>query len=499
MTRRRRHALAACGLTLALAVAAVAGLTLSGNSGTTAARSSGEMPTALGAHLAELSKAIPGTGGESAEGPGSAEEQEFAALAYPDTDVSLAKLQAMRAAGAALKGKFPKGKGSNGSWVSVGPSNALYPATQFRNSLSYVPAEYSAGGRTTSLAIAPTCKPGNCRLWLGVAGGGVWRTKNALAGNPSWEFLSGSFGIQAIGSVVVDPNDPSGNTIYAGTGEANASGDSAAGVGLYKSTNGGDTWTGPIGVNVFNARAIGAIAVKPGSPGTLYVGTTRAVRGVASVSSSGVSVIPGAPKWGLYKSTDGGASWTFVHNGAPTIAPCTGDAAESLNGTPCSPRGVRHVELDPSNPDIVYASSYARGVWRSPDGGATWTQINPSLQPRQHDDPRSHRGHEARERQDADVRLRGRAGRPDEPALPLGRRRRGRARVHEPLERERRQPRLRNAQPVHGPVLVRRVRLHARRATPMSCTPVARIPTARSSPTSGRWSSRPTPASPAPT
>ena len=381
MTRRRRHALAACGLTLALAVAAVAGLTLSGNSGTTGAMSSGEMPTALSAHLAELSKAIPGTGGESAEGPGSAEEQEFAALAYPDTDVSLAKLQAMRAAGAALKGKFPKGKGSNGSWVSVGPSNALYPATQFRNSFSYVPAEYSAGGRTTSLAISPTCKPGNCRLWLGVAGGGVWRTKNALAGNPSWEFLSGSFGIQAIGSVVVDPNDPSGNTIYAGTGEANSSGDSAAGVGLYKSTNGGDTWTGPLGVGVFNARAIGAIAVKPGSPGTLYVGTTRAVRGVASVSSSGVSVIPGAPKWGLYKSTDGGASWTFVHNGAPTIAPCTGDTAESLNGTPCSPRGVRHVELDPSNPDIVYASSYARGVWRSPDGGATWTQINPSLNP----------------------------------------------------------------------------------------------------------------------
>ncbi len=108
-----------------------------------------------------------------------------------------------------------------------------------------MPAEYSAGGRTTSLAIAPTCKPGNCRLWLGVAGGGVWRTKNALAGNPNWEFLSGSFGIQAIGSIIVDPNDPSGNTIYAGTGEANASGDSAAGVGLYKSTNGGDTWTGP--------------------------------------------------------------------------------------------------------------------------------------------------------------------------------------------------------------------------------------------------------------
>jgi hypothetical protein len=380
MTRRKRHALAACGVTLALAVAAVAGLTLSGTS-TPAAAPSGEMPTALGAHLAELSKAIPGNGGESADGPGSAEEQEFAALAYPDTDVSLAKLQGMRAAGAALKGKFSKGKGSNGSWVSVGPSNALYPATQFRNSFSYVPAEYSAGGRTTSLAIAPTCKPGNCRLWLGVAGGGVWRTKNALAGSPSWEFLSGSFGIQAIGSIVVDPNDPSGNTIYAGTGEANSSGDSAAGVGLYKSTNGGDTWTGPLGAAVFNARAIGAIAIKPGSPNTLYAGITRAVRGVASVSSSGVSVIPGAAKWGLYKSTDGGATWSFVHNGAATTAPCTGDATESANGTPCSPRGVRQVELDPTNPEIVYASSYARGIWRSPDGGATWTQIKASLLP----------------------------------------------------------------------------------------------------------------------
>ena len=65
---------------------------------------------------------------------------------------------------------------------TAGPSNALYPATQFRNSFGYVPAEYSAGGRTTSIAISPTCKPGNCLLWLGVAGGGVWRTKNALAG-----------------------------------------------------------------------------------------------------------------------------------------------------------------------------------------------------------------------------------------------------------------------------------------------------------------------------
>ena len=79
------------------------------------------------------------------------------------------------------------------------------------------------------------------------AGGGVWRTKNALSGQPHWQFLSGDFGIHSGSSITIDPNDPTGDTLYVGTGEANASGDSAAGVGMYKSTDGGDTWTGPLG------------------------------------------------------------------------------------------------------------------------------------------------------------------------------------------------------------------------------------------------------------
>jgi hypothetical protein len=85
--------------------------------------------------------------------------------------------------------------------------------------------------------------------------------------------------------------------------------------------------------------------------------------------------------WGLYKSTDGGATWAYVHGGSANAADCANADPNVVfaNGTPCTPRGVRVVALDPSNPNIVYASSYARGVWRSPDGGATWTQIKPSL------------------------------------------------------------------------------------------------------------------------
>ncbi len=336
-----------------------------------------EYPTELGKHLEKQREAVPGP----AEGPGSAEEVAFLQRAYPADTISVAQMNAAAAAFEATKGRpFPAGKGRPGSWVSVGPNEALYPGTPLLTSADYIPNRYVAGGRTTSIAISDTCKPGNCRIYVTPAGGGVWRTKNALDGQPNWEYLAGPFGINAAGSVYIDRNDPSGNTVYAGTGEGNvcASG-CVAGAGLYKSTNGGNTWTKVSG-STFDGLGVGTIVVKPGDPNTIYVGTTTALRGMSSTCCSGITrPVPGAGQWGLYKSTNGGASWTFIHNGSTDKSACTGDLTEFTNGTVCSPRGVRTLALDPSDSNIVYAGSYARGIWRSNDAGATWTQIRPSL------------------------------------------------------------------------------------------------------------------------
>ena len=341
----------------------------------------GGKPGALREHLTLLKQARPPS---DTEGPGSAGDGGFAQRAYPDTDIPLERIEGARAAAKAVGGRnFPSGKGQPGTFVSVGPQEALYPRSPFRSSSSYVPTDYVAGGRTVAMAIDPNCSLGQCRLWVAPAGGGIWRTKNALVGQPNWQYLAGPFGINAVGSIAIDPNDSTGNTLWVGTGEANSCGSGCiAGVGLYKTTNGGDTWVGPLGALAFNARGVGSIVVKPGDSNTVYAASVRSGRGASSVATGGViTLVPGAPQWGLYKSIDGGANWTYLHNGSALASDCATTAltTQAGNGTLCSPRGVRQVELDPVDPNTVYAGSYARGVWRSGDGGATWTQIKPSL------------------------------------------------------------------------------------------------------------------------
>src|SRR5438067_3249541 len=128
------------------------------------------------------------------------------------------------------------------AWTELGPSGVPADALVASESTGAT-AGTIYSGRATAIAVAPNCNSSSCTVFIGAAGGGVWKTSNALASSPSWSPASNGITSNAIGSIAFDPNDTSGNTLYAGTGEPNGSGDSEAGVGLYKSTNGGSSWS----------------------------------------------------------------------------------------------------------------------------------------------------------------------------------------------------------------------------------------------------------------
>src|SRR5207253_1897870 len=270
---------------------------------------------------------------------------------------------------------------NNNHWLSYGPiQNSVQPGV-----LSFSGATTPTASRDTALVIAPTCVPGNCRLWVGTAGGGVWRTDDALAASPSWTWLTGVLALNSVGALVADPNDSSGNTLYVGTGEGNrCSSGCESGVGIYKTTNGGNSWTKLPDACVNNTtyscansgdaflgRGINQIVVDPTNPKHLFVGSALGVRGLSHTVGVGTTETqrfePGANPVGVYESTDGGNTFTEVWNG---------------NG---STFGVTEVGLDPLDPTTVYASAFDQGVWRrSPtlDGTTSATAFAQVFAPR---------------------------------------------------------------------------------------------------------------------
>jgi hypothetical protein len=282
--------------------------------------------------------------------------EAFLLRAYPGTDIPT------DASFAALTGwaGLNAGTHSTGSWQLIGPSKATYPSVL--NPFLFDGAPYVASGRVTAMAISPTCTQGKCTLYVAAAGGGVWRTDKALNGS-NWQYLSTSFGTNAIGSLLMDLSDPSGNTIYAGTGEPNASGDSEAGVGIYKTTDGGQTWALVPGSGIFFQRSIGQMAFD--NAHNLLVPIDSGVRGVSSVSSgalsSGSTTHPLVTR-GLWRQS--GATFTLIR---PIVAP------------PATARGSTTVKVDPTHPGVIYVNEFSQGIWRSNDNGATWTQIKTPL------------------------------------------------------------------------------------------------------------------------
>lgn len=245
------------------------------------------------------------------------------------------------------------------------------------------------------------CDPRDAnRIWAGAAGGGAWQSNNAgVRWRPLWKKQDSL----NIGSLAIDLVNP--DVIYCGTGEANLSADSYAGVGIYKTADGGRTWkllasASDLGI----PSRIGVIAIDPNDPNHLLLG------GVGADESS-----PRPEDFGgMFVSRDGGVTWrretfistknywchtivfhptkpgvifaTFTEQGIKSGIWMSDDGGEHWRqldrGLPAPEKfGRTSLAISPSNPEVIYAfaqdsaSDGLLGVFRSVDGGETWREI----------------------------------------------------------------------------------------------------------------------------
>jgi len=209
------------------------------------------------------------------------------------------------------------------------------------------------GGRVVAVAGHPT--QSNV-FYFGAVAGGVWKT---VDGGTYWENITdGQFNVSSVGAIAVSEADP--NVIYAGTGESTIRLDVSWGDGVYKSTDGGETWKN---VGLRDSHHIGEIRIHPQDPDTAYV------------AALGHAFGPNDER-GVYRTTDGGETWERVLH--------VSDRAGGVDLT-----------LDVTNPRIIYATIWQvhrhfwelvsggpdSGLWKSTDGGDSWTDIsrNPGL------------------------------------------------------------------------------------------------------------------------
>src|SRR5580765_8952681 len=238
-----------------------------------------------------------------------AASQAYTDRAYPAESISIDQIQNAITANNALAGHA--GAKLTSKWDFIGPETLDVDRLGTQSFIK--PTQWS--GRVTAVTVDPKCKPQECTLYVAAAGGGVWRTTNALAANPSWKQISEGIPTNAIGSIAVDPNDPTGKTIYVGTGEGNASGDSEAGLGLYKTTDGGSHWSlVPGSFAAANLRSITWIAIQPGNAQHILIGTRTGTHGEGSNATS-VGALA-TPAVGVYNSTDGGATFALTQAGS---------------------------------------------------------------------------------------------------------------------------------------------------------------------------------------
>jgi photosystem II stability/assembly factor-like uncharacterized protein len=226
------------------------------------------------------------------------------------------------------------------------PYDSVFKQLKWRNIGPY------RGGRSNAVSGVV----GNDQLYYaGYTGGGVWRTDDA---GITWRNISdGQFGVGSIGDIAVAESDP--NVIYVGTGEHAVRGVMTSyGDGVYKSVDGGKSWTN---IGLKKTRHISDIVVHPKNADVVYVASQGTVHG-NNVDR------------GVYKSTDGGLTWkkTLYINDST---------------------GISSLSMDMNNPRVLYAASWEHrrlpwsvrsggegcAVWKSVDGGETWKKIMKGL------------------------------------------------------------------------------------------------------------------------
>lgn len=208
------------------------------------------------------------------------------------------------------------------------------------------------GGRANAIAGV---KGNNQLYYVGYTGGGIWKTTD---GGVQWTNISDGFlKVGSIGDIAVSESDP--NIIYAGTGEHAVRGVMTSyGDGVYKSTDAGKTWKN---MGLTNTRHISDVVIHPTNPDIVFVGAQGTVHG------------PNTDR-GVYKSTDGGVNWRkvlFVNDST----------------------GISSLSMDMNNPRILYAATWQHqrlpwkvisggngsAIYKSIDGGDTWTKITEGL------------------------------------------------------------------------------------------------------------------------
>src|SRR5262249_9372788 len=194
-------------------------------------------------------------------------------------------------------------------------------------------------------------------IYIGSASGGVWKSRD---GGTTYKPVFDKAGTQSIGAITIDPKNP--KVIWVGSGESWTRNSVSVGDGIYKSTDGGDNWTN---LGLKDSERIAKILIDPSDTNTVFV------------------CVPGklwsdSDERGVYKTTDGGKSWTKVLKGANASTGCS------------------MMSMDKSNPKTLYAGLWdcrrrgwpfrsggdgpdkpsGSGLYKSIDGGATWTEIS---------------------------------------------------------------------------------------------------------------------------